>query len=297
MQYGISFLEVDNSKIETAYKNKATRDYISYLKQVVAYEAVYGFEYEEVSFEELGNILSNDYGFNPFKYKTIEEGATYNKEKHPNAWGRIRGRDNISGKINWVCLDVDDTTITIEEMHHILFEVNHHMAITSNPDNKMKYRIILPLTEAIEVTANEWKHFVKSIANFIGVTVDNLGASQVFYGYKGREVYSTIGKASISPSTHLEIARMKVAEIEEKRACELPPREANKALQNPFNTFNYAYEADDGKGTNMMLGAIAQAKELGASREYIIDLLHSINNFWDVSMPEHTLKATVMTAI
>jgi len=46
-----------------------------------------------------------------------------------------------------------------------------------------------------------------------------------------------------------------------------------------------------------MLGAIAKAKELGATKEYIIDLLHNINNFWDHPMPEHRLQATVMTAI
>ena len=40
-----------------------------------------------------------------------------------------------------------------------------------------------------------------------------------------------------------------------------------------------------------------QAKEMGASREYMVDLVYSINNFWDHSMPVHRLKSTVLTAI
>ena len=40
MQYGISFLEVDNTPIQQAIADKATKDHISYLKQVVAFTAV-----------------------------------------------------------------------------------------------------------------------------------------------------------------------------------------------------------------------------------------------------------------
>ena len=90
---------------------------------------------------------------------------------------------------------------------------------------------------------------------------------------------------------------MKVAELEEKRANALPPGQADVALQRPFSTFEFAYMANSGEGTNKMLAAIHLAKDLGASREYCIDLVHSINNFWDHSMPQHRLQATVMTAI
>lgn len=297
MKHGISYLEVDNSAIQQAVINKAPKDEISYLKQITAFKAVYGFQYEKVSFEQLGQILCHDYGFNPFKYKSIEEGATYNKDKHPEAWGRIRGRENVSGEVSWVCLDVDDTNIAAEEMHKILGKINHHIARTSDPNNQYKYRVIVPLTKSIIVPVSHWKYFIKSIADYLGITIDNLGASQCFYGYKGRNLYTTIGKASIEPSTHLEMASMKVAEIEEKRAAAWPQHLVAEALEHPYTTFGYAYDCDQGKGTNMMLGAISQAKELGASREYIIDLLHSINNFWESPMPQHRLEATVMTAV
>ena len=151
MKHGISFIPVDNSLIQEAIASKRDKDTISYLKQQVSYNAVYGFEYDEVEFEELGNILSNDFGFSPFKYKSIQEGAVYNKEKHPDAWGRIRGRENTNGKVSWICLDVDDTTITDNEMHNILRKLNHHIARTSDKDNKFKYRILLELSELTSV--------------------------------------------------------------------------------------------------------------------------------------------------
>ena len=297
MQHGISFIPVDNSAIQQAIADKASKDHISYLKQSVAFNAVFGFEYDEVSFEQLGNILCNDYGFSPFKYKSIQEGAIYNIDKHPTAYGRIRGRSNISGPITWLCLDVDDTTITDEEMHQILGKLNHHIARTSDKDNACKYRILIELSKPIVVSNEHWKFFMKSIADSLHIKIDNLGASQCFYGYKDRKVYTTLGQGTIDPSRHLEIAHTRYDEILEKRANAIPASIADVALQSPFCTFGYAYDATSGEGTTMMLGAIQQAKELGASKEYIIDLLHAINDYWDSPMPEHRLQSTVMTAI
>ena len=60
MTHGISFLEVDNTAIQQAIADKASKDRISYLKQSVAFTAVYGFQHAEVSFEQLGQILCHD---------------------------------------------------------------------------------------------------------------------------------------------------------------------------------------------------------------------------------------------
>ena len=298
MDHGVSFLEVDNSKIQEAIANNQSKDVISRLKQEVAWFAVYGFEYDEVSFEQLGNLLTHDCGFTPFKYASVGEGAIYDTVKHPEAWGRVRGRANVNDTVSWLCLDVDDSSITAEEMHQILANTNHHIARTSNKDNPYKFRVIVELTTPITITESLWKFFIKSVATSLGIVkLDALGRSAVIYGYKGREVYSVLDKGTIDTSRHLLMAQTKVAELEEKRATALPKDRQEAALQSPYNTFGFAYDAEGGDGTNMMLGAINKAKELGATREYIVDLLHSINNFWDHSMPEHRLQSTVMTAI
>ena len=297
MLHGISFIPVDNTALQEAIASNLPKDRISYLKQAVSYDAVYGFEYDEVSFEQLGNILSNDYGFSPFKYKTKEEGAVYDVDKHPHAYGRIRGRNNVNDTISWLCLDIDDTTITDEEMHQVLGKMNHHISRTSNKNNPYKYRILLPLSQKITISNDLWKPFTRSVASYLGTKTDLLGRSQVFYGYEGRTVLSITDKADLDPSTHLEVARMKVAEIEEKRANAMPKGEADKRLQRPYQEFEFAYEAQDGEGSTKLLAAIHHAKELGADRDYIIGLVHSINNFWDHPMPAHRLQSTIMSAI
>jgi hypothetical protein len=298
MKHGVSFIEVDNSAIQTAIASKAPKDTVSYLKQQVAFNCVYGFEYDEVSFELLGNLLTNDYGFTPFKYKSVEEGAIYNKDKHPGAWGRVRGRGNVNSTITWLCLDVDKSTITAEEMHLILSKINHHVARTSDKDNPYKFRLLIELATVTVLQENLWKPFLVSIANYLGIKdLDMLGRSQVIYGYKGRQVMSQVSGDKLDPSTHLKIAQMKADELEEKRANSMPKGQADKLLQRPYDVFGFAYDAEPGEGTTKMLAAIHKAKELGASRGYMVDLVHAINNFWDYPMPISRLESTVLTAI
>ena len=115
MLHGISFKQTDTFSLQTAFSNNSLQD-ISYLKAQISWGAVYGFEYEMFTFEEIGKVLSEDYAFSPFKYKLKEEGAVYNKEKHPNAFGRIRGKANVNNSITWICLDIDNTTISDKAM-------------------------------------------------------------------------------------------------------------------------------------------------------------------------------------
>ena len=298
MQHGASFLVVDNDPIQEAIAAKAHKDTIQYLKQQVAWYAVYGFEYAESSFEGLGFLLGHDYGFTPFKYRSVEEGAVYDIEKHPDAWGRVRGRENVNQQTSWLCLDVDDSLLTDEEMHSILANINHHIARTSNKDNPYKFRVIVELTKKTTITEDEWKPFLKSMIDYLGIPkLDMLGRSQVFYGYNNREVLSVLDREAVDPQRHIEMARMKVAELEEKKALELPPGQRDTALKNRYSTFGFAYDAASGEGTTKLMAAVHKAKEMGADREYIVDLVHRINNFWDHPMPMGRLKSTVMAGI
>ena len=297
MLHGISFVKVDCQPLQQAIANKATKDHISYLKQAIAYNATIGYQYDEVPFTALSAILSNDYAFNPFKFKDISEGAIYNKEAYPHPHGRIRGRSNVTGNCTWVCLDIDDTIVSDSEMHSILSNFNHHIARTSNPDNQFKYRIILPLSKAVDVPNTHWKFFIGSIAASIHCSADLLARSALIIGYDGREVLSVLDKQDIDPTKHLQMANTKVVELEEKRATAIPRGEASAALQQPYSTFSAAYDCKSGDGNNLLLWAIHKAKEYGAPNDYIVDLVHSINSFWDHPMPEHRLQATILTAI
>jgi hypothetical protein len=296
MLHGISYIEVDNSKIQDAIANKASKDHISFLKAQVSWSAVYGFSYTEVPFKDLANIISNDYGFSPFKYKSIEEGAIYNKEKHPKAYGRVRGRSNLTGDITWLCLDVDDTALTDTEMHTILANLNHHIARTSNASNAYKYRILLELPAPITLTNQNYKYFIKEIAKQLNIKVDNLGPSQCYYGYANREVLSVTDKHKLDPSIALTLANREVERLEELRN-EYTTDEQCLLLDNPYTTFTAAYEAKDGEGYTRMKGALSKAKLLGASKNYLIALANAINDYWQYPMPRHRFESTILTFI
>jgi hypothetical protein len=85
--------------------------------------------------------------------------------------------------------------------------------------------------------------------------------------------------------------------IEERKNALLQTTTPAKALSQPYTTFSFAFDAKDGEGTTMLLGAISKAKDLGASRDYIKELVININNFWDSPMPLSRLEATVLTAV
>lgn len=298
MLHGTSILQVDNSAMQEAIANNADKERISFLKQQVAWNAVYGFEYHEVPFSKLGDLLSHDYGFTPFKYKSVDEGAIYDRVKHPTAWGRVRGRENVNNAVSWLCLDIDDTIIEAKEMHSILSNVNHHIALTSNRTNKYKYRIIVELSRLVTVSEKEWKPFLSSISSYIGVPkLDMLGRSQVFYGYNARTVLSVLDKGTVDPTRHIEIAKMRVTELEERFDAMIPPGERQTALDHMYSTFSFAYEAEDGEGTTKLIAAVHKAKMLGADRQYLVELVHSINNFWDSPMNIQRLNSTILASI
>ena len=299
MKHGASFVYVDNSRIQEAIANKEHPDVIARLKGNVAFNCIYGFDYGEVPFTELGNLLTNDVGFNNFKFKNIEEGAIYDRDKHPDAWGRVRGKHNLSPTTSWVCLDVDDTILEASEMHSILSGINHHIALTSNPANTLKYRIIIELSEPVLIAPEEWKFFIKSIASYLGVgKIDALGPSAVFYGYKGRTLLSVLDQHKVEPQRHLAYAKMEVTKHEEARAVWVDNGvDTSFLLQNPYTTFDFAYDAKVGDRWATSMAAIAKAKALGANREYIENLMYAINDFLDVPKSRELVKTSLFSAI
>ncbi len=296
MLHGCSYIEVNNKPLHTAIVNGASVDYIATLKMRIAYTATIGYQYTERPFTELSAILCHDYAFNPFRYKTPEEGATYNAEAFPEPYGGIRGKNNVTGKCTWICLDIDDTNISDIEYHEILAKTNHHIARTSNPSNQYKYRVILPLSRAIEVDNEHWKFFISSIATALHCKIDRLPKSQLLIGYEGRTVYSVTNGIDIDPTPHINIAKMKVIELNEKKR-NVTPDQASKELAQPFSTFEFAFTAEVGNRWATSHAAIHKAKELGASDAYIEELMYKINNFLDNPKPRETVRATLITAI
>jgi len=298
MLHGVSLKHVSNIAIQEAIAAKAHPDVITRLKANVAYSCVVGFEYHEVSFEDLANLLSHDIGFNNFKFKDFTT-ATYDKIKHPEAYGRIRGANNIESGCSWVWFDIDVTTISDTEMHDILSKFNHHIARTSDPSKAYKYRILIELSTPIEILRDEWKPFIQSIANMLGLgKVDKLPLSQVIFGYLGRPVLSQLNGEKLNPASHLAIARAEVAKrAEEELLWDYDKDAATAALATPYSTFEYAYNAQVGDRWKTSMAAISHAKKLGASKAYIQDLMYAINDFLDVPKAKSIVRTSLFSAI
>ena len=224
-----------------------------------------GFVYKQTSFDKLSALLINDTAYTAFKFQD----------------GKRKNENIISGA-TWLAIDVDDSDITIDEMHDILQDYNHHIASTSDKDNPYKFRIILELSSVVDVPVREWKQFVVNVAKDLGIDMDPVSCtkSQIMFGYKGSKIYSTIDSDPYDVSEALKNAMNNVAESFNKKQTPTLTQKA-KMLDNPLETFSWAFN-DEVKARSLTLFKVWKlAKELGAGQDECEKLMNDLNNgFW-----------------
>lgn len=276
----ITYKAIDNTPIFKVVQANGSKADLDQAKAKVAQTANAGLIVETSTFAELGDMLAGDFAYSPFRFTD-----------------GIRTRENILPGTKWLVLDIDDSCITAEEAHLILEDINHHIALSSNPNNHFKFRVIIELDSIIDLTPIVWKYFYQSIADSLGLKADPLPQSQIFYSYSTSAVYSTIDKSPIAVRDFLMIANDRaVTKPTSDKPLTTPQREA--AISDPYTTFNYAYECpNDGSGSRKLYQASRQAYDLGMSKEAIIELIHDINDFWISPMPEARLEQTIITQI
>lgn len=71
--------------------------------------------------------------------------------------------------IEFLSLDIDETTLSIDEMHEILRDndLNHILVATSNPDNAYKYRLFLQIQSTTINSEEEYKSLFNDIPDYI----------------------------------------------------------------------------------------------------------------------------------
>ena len=78
----------------------------------------------------------------------------------------------------------------------------------------------------------------------------------------------------------------------------LPSKKARQdMLDDPFTTFEQAFNARDGEGRRKMVWAARYAKELGADKEYVISLINQINEYWVIPFSQENLHTYVLNSI
>lgn len=237
-----------------------------------------GWSYKTVPFEALEILLKKDYAYNFFEYTD-----------------NVKVIENILPFTNVLVFDIDKGDYSIDKMHELLTGVlDHHISTTSNKSNLYKYRLIVPLKQKFKVNKSIWKDLLKSIAKdyLFGIEIDRLSISQAFYSYKDSIVYSDIqgNKLDIKPYlTKLESLAMFKKPLTSK--------EKEVQLKNTFSTFQYAFNAKEGTRNHSLISAINHAFDLGASKEQCIDLVRSINEYWEDQLEEKEIETNIMPHI
>jgi len=283
---GASFMTDDYSKLAKAYADGASPEGLRQIKIGMASRSVGNYTYGEVTFDKLAGLLSNDIAFTPFNLRTPKNGAKYDKTKNPHLDVNlgVRGVDNIISGTKWICFDIDKSTMTMEELSFILQDINHHIAITSDPTNKFKFRLIIELDGVVDIDSITWVYFANSVADWLSITIDKLPQSQIFFGYAGRDVLSVTDQNPVAISDHVSIATAEAQELTPVK--ELSKVEKATMIKNPFSTFEAAFNATNGEGSRRLYSAARKAHNLGMSKLQVIKLVEEISEFWESPFPE-----------
>ena len=234
-----------------------------------------GFQYKELPFARVKNLLKNDTAYCPFEFKD-----------------GIRANDNIIGGTKLVILDIDDSDVTDYEMHDMLEEYKHHIARTSDGSNPFKFRIALELDAYVTIDGKNWKKFLESISEAIGTTVDALPQSQIYFGYKGRQVLSNPTGELFESKEHLIYAN------KETQPKTVPNKvQAKNQLKDAITTFWYLFEAENGKRSMSLIRAAKHAKDLGATLEETLNLMDSAQDYWVDPLEDSRYQRTIIEQV
>jgi len=235
-----------------------------------------GYEFYESTFEALADVLTQYAAYSPFLFK---------KGK--------RSKDNLAGKTKWIVLDIDNSDITYEECHLLLSDYNHHIATTSDSSNEFKFRVLLELDSLVDIPTENWKYFIESVANELGLNADLLPKSQIYFSYASTNVLSVTDASPLEAKQHVINASN---HAKPEKPATLSAKAKTAALKDPRETFAYAYECTDNGSVNLYKAA-KHAHDLGASREEIVNLVWDINSYWTVSMDPERVATTIISQV
>ena len=97
--------------------------------------------------------------------------------------------------------------------------------------------------------------------------------------------------------SHLLIANDSTNEPFVQKVENLTKAQLTTLLNNPTSTFVYAYEAKQGEGSLNLYRAAKHAKDLGMTKEQIVELIEDINNYWEYPMNHSRLENTILNQI
>ncbi len=236
-----------------------------------------GYVTEKISFAELCHMLEGDYAYTPFSFKN-----------------GIRGRDNIESTCKWIVLDIDTTEITDKEAHILLEDINHFVVRTSDKSNPHKFRVLLELDCEVDIPNDLWIPFIQSIAKDLGLIADPVAKAQIFFSYAGREILTQL---EATPLPVRDFVQKVMDSSLEKKQKEPSKKAVEGLLADPLNTFHKAYYAKHGERSRRLIVAAHYARDLGATREYVLNLVTEIYDYWIDKWEGNRFENTILKPI
>jgi len=242
-------------------------------KEFMARNSSEGYEFYETDFEELGDLLEMNAAYCSFAF---EDG--------------IRKKENLRGGTKFVILDIDKSMLTDEEAHVLLNEYNHYVVRTSDSANGFKFRVILEL----DCMVNVEKAFIEELAEDMGLVIDVLPQSQIFLSFANRNVLKQLEGRTVKTKFILDNASLRMKD-KPKPAASLPSKEKSLKLDDPRETFGFAFEAEKGERSVKIYRALAYAVDLGADAKYVRALAIEISSYYVEPLPYDRLERTLIT--
>lgn len=258
--------------LPAAKQKKAKDDYKQYLGSIIKS----GYQNVSSSFADISIAMSTNCAISNYIFE-----------------GGVRLKENLINSTNWLLFDIDTSTLSIDSVHFILQDINHHLVRGSDDNNNYKYHLAVELDSTLEIEPRLWKHFMKSVASYLGVQHDPLPQAQVLFCYGGREVLSVTDKSPLEIKDHILFA---AAQVTTGPVKELTDGEKKKLLENSFGTFQYAFECVD-NGSRNLIRAAYHARELGLPTDSIVALLQEINEYWEIPMDQQRLENTLLSQV
>jgi len=247
------------------------------------------------SFNFLVKLMNIDTIYNVFKYKDA-----------PNKQGEIiknnRNQKNIISATKLVSIDVDESPVPISMIHEYLSEFRHVIATTSNKDNKMKFRILLPIN--IELSGENpdlYRYVVKRLAADLLVKADPtcFNPAQPMYSYSNSEVLFTKEGALFSVTDY--ITDYANGDTEDKTILKTPSKTPNerrkrvdKILNNINQIFDYAISAPMGLGSYSLARAALHMIDEEFNKAEFLMAINYIHSIWTAPMDEERFQHTII---
>lgn len=261
---GVSYIIYETEKLDAEFKTFAQD------------RCHTGYKFYETEFNELSVLLEENAVYTPF---TFVDGT--------------RHKDNVTGGAKFVVLDVDKSFLTVSEAHTLLSHYNHHIVLTSDPENEFKFRVLLEFDSVVDLDDVTWKALIGVIGQELGLVVDILPKSQIFFSFRERTVRTQLEGETLDSKELIKRAR---ANVKDKpvQASALPLKARQQRLEDPRETFGFAFTAEQGERSIKMYRALAYAVDMGADEMYIKNLAFEINAYWIAPLDETRLLKTLV---